>query len=69
MIEPIEYILDATSRRKFVYILVLKVLTELFKNNDVLDKVLETEHIEIQTVLYNRWAEFQHWILPLQAYR
>lgn len=46
VIEPIEYVLDATSRRKFVYIPVLKVLTELLNRNDVLDKVLETEHIE-----------------------
>lgn len=46
VIEPIEYVLDATSRQKFVYIPVLKVLTELLNRNDVLDKVLETEHIE-----------------------
>lgn len=41
-----EYVVDASSRQKFVYIPVLKVLTELLNHNDVLDKVLETEHIE-----------------------
>lgn len=46
VIEPIEYVLDASSRRKFVYIPILKVLTELLNRNDVLDKVLETEHRE-----------------------
>lgn len=46
MIEPIEYVLDASSKRKFVYIPVSKVLTELLNCDDVLDKVLETGHIE-----------------------
>lgn len=46
VIEPVEYVLDASSRRKFVYIPVLRVLTELLNRNDVLDKVLETGHIE-----------------------
>lgn len=41
--EPIEYVLDASSRWKFVYI---PVLTELLNYDDVLDKVLETGHIE-----------------------
>lgn len=42
MIEPTEYVLYALSRQKFVYIPVLKVLTDLLNPSDVLDKVLQT---------------------------
>lgn len=46
VIEPMEYVLDVSCRRKCVYIPILKVLTELLNHNDVLDKdkALETEH-------------------------
>lgn len=41
VIEPVEYVLDASRRRSFVYIPVLRVLSELLNRDDVLDKVLQ----------------------------
>nr|XP_054606036.1 uncharacterized protein LOC129166763 [Nothobranchius furzeri] len=44
VIEAVEYILDAHLHRKFAYIPILKVLSELLNRNDVLDKIIEAEH-------------------------
>lgn len=40
VIEPVEYFLDSSSQKQFVYIPILKVLTELLNRDDILDKIL-----------------------------
>ncbi|XP_057181928.1 uncharacterized protein LOC130548896 [Triplophysa rosa] len=47
VVEPVEYVLDVSSSRKFVYIPILQILSELLNRNDVLDKLLQTEDREI----------------------
>ncbi len=41
VIEPVEYFFESSSPKKFVYIPILKVLTELLNRDDVLDKILQ----------------------------
>lgn len=49
VISPVEYILDSTRRRTFVYVPILRVLTELLNRNDILDKVLIEESFTSQS--------------------
>jgi len=41
VIEPFEYFLEPSSQRKFVYISILDVLTELLNRDDILAKILQ----------------------------
>lgn len=41
VIEPVEYFLESSSQKKFFYIPILKVLTELLNHDDILDKILQ----------------------------
>lgn len=55
VIQPVEYVLDASSSRKCVYIPVLQTLSVLLNRNDVLDKLLQTEDREY----FPEWAQFK----------
>lgn len=46
VIEPVEYSLDASRKKSFVYVPILKVLTALLNRSDVLDKVLQTGQVD-----------------------
>lgn len=41
VIEPTEYVLDGARNRKFIYVPILRILTELLNRDEVLDKVLQ----------------------------
>lgn len=55
VIEPVEYVLDASSSRKCVYIPILQTLSVLLNRNDVLDKLLQPEDREY----FPEWAQFK----------
>lgn len=53
VIDPVEYVLDLSSKKTFVYVPVLKTLQRLLNRGDVIDKVLEEAKTETQPGHYN----------------
>lgn len=53
VIDPVEYVLDLSSKKTFVYVPVLRTLQRLLNGGDVINKVLEEVNTETQLGHYN----------------
>lgn len=61
VIDPVEYVVDAVNRKKFVYVPILTVLSELLNRDDVLDKVLYEKKISVlNSGLYQSFHDGQY---------